>query len=379
MPKMQAPSDSNSELLKKLREISLHGTEISEAADEPVDWLWKPYLVTGTLGLFGGDPGSGKTTLVFLAMACRARTRVSEVLFLGAPLKTAPVGKYIVIVEGEHRPSSAARKLRRVIRQLGLQEEEQEIFERVFLVTRKAVIVGDAHWKNIVKLVEAGLVSDVVLDTLASTTANTDSNKEQDQVQLFKKLADAIRLSPNQNSLTLWLLAHMRKKASTASEVGPGLQDVAGSVQRTGQVDTVAIVERRKPKGGSRYAVLNFVKLREEPDDAGEEVREEVGYRLRGGTLELVGLDGKPLRTAAASVSRATQQGPKDPAEKFRKTLQDQQGVPITRRQLRKLTGARPETVDALIKEALTDGKIEVLTVDANGNRVEAFRLKNVT
>lgn len=374
------PGKSLAEQIKKLQEISLHGRQIAEAADEPIDWLWRPYLVTGTLALFGGDPGSGKTTLVFLAMAQRARTRVSEVLFLGAPLKTAPPGKYIVIVEGEHRPSSAARKLRRVIHQLGLHEEEAEIFDRVYLVTQKSVTVGDSHWTNILALVKAGLVSDVVLDTLASTTHTTDSNKEQDQVKLFGDLANAIRESPNQNSLTLWLLAHMRKKSGGASEVGLGLQDVAGSVQRTGQVDTVGIVEHRKSsKGSSRYAVLNFVKLREEPTDLNEEVRTEIGYRLRG-TLELVGLDGKPLRVVpAASVSRATQGPPADPAELFLEVFAAQGGAPITRRQLRDLVGGRPKTINDLIQEALKAGKIEVLTIDASGNVTEAFRLKNVT
>jgi chromosomal replication initiation ATPase DnaA len=47
---------------------------LSEVSAKPVDWVWEPYLSTGTVALLSGDPGVGKTYLA-LAIAAQISNR----------------------------------------------------------------------------------------------------------------------------------------------------------------------------------------------------------------------------------------------------------------------------------------------------------------
>src|SRR5882724_9783523 len=66
-------------------------TDILYLADlqpEPVEWLWQHRLAAGTLAMFSGEPGSGKTWVALAIAAALTRGRDP---FTGETLKPATV------------------------------------------------------------------------------------------------------------------------------------------------------------------------------------------------------------------------------------------------------------------------------------------------
>jgi hypothetical protein len=200
--------------------------------------------------------GSGKTTLLFLVLVARANTG-KPIKVLGRVITPAPHGTYIVLIEGEHSESSAARKFIKSCRLLGVDEAA---LDRIIIVARKDARIGSPVWQDVEKLVAAGLVSDIALDTLARV-APADANDEREQVHIFNLIATAIDLAPSEATRpVVWPVAHTRKDA------GDDLDGVSGSAQRTGQADTVLMVRAEKRDGKVISSRVTFAKLREEPD-----------------------------------------------------------------------------------------------------------------
>ena len=113
---------------------------------------------------------------------------------LGRQVEPAPVGAWVVLIEGEHSESSAARKLLRSVRLLRLDERA---LDRVILIARKAVRLGSPEWADVVRLIAAGLVSDIALDTVARV-APSDSDSEREQTAIFDLVAQAIDAAPSE-------------------------------------------------------------------------------------------------------------------------------------------------------------------------------------
>lgn len=226
-------------------------------AAQVVAYVWQDIAVAGTILLLASGPSEGKTTLLFLILAARAN-RGEPVTLLGRRITPAPPGKYLVIIEGEHSEASAARKLVRSLRLLGI---EDGALHRVILVARKAVRIGSPEWLDIVRLISCGLVSDIAIDTLARV-APSDANDEREQVAIFDVVAQAIDAAPSPADRPMaWAASHTRKNGKTGD-----LADVSGSAQRTGQADTVLLLEGEKIEGRTVATKVVFLKLREEPD-----------------------------------------------------------------------------------------------------------------
>lgn len=246
--------------LKHLSKVAIVGRDVllSLAAD-PVSFVWQDIAVGGTIVLLAGGPGEGKTTLLFLVLAARL-TRGAPVVVLGRRVSPIPANKFVVLIEGEHSERSTARKLERAMCLLGV---DNAALDHIIVVARKAVTLGSPEWEDVTRLVAAGLVSDIALDTIARIMP-ADANAEKEQVQIFDKIAQTIEAAPNDLSKpTVWVVAHTRKNVTTGD-----VSDVSGSVQRSGQADTVLIVK------GARDAAqrivssrVTFAKLREEPDE----------------------------------------------------------------------------------------------------------------
>jgi hypothetical protein len=224
----------------------------------PVVYLWQDIAVAGTIVLIAGPPAEGKTTLLFLILAARMNTGAA-VSLLGRCIESAPAGQWLVIIEGEHSDASTARKLVKSLRLLGLDDSG---LDRCIIVARKAVRLHSPEWIDVQKLVAAGLVSDIAVDTVARV-APADANDERDQVGIFDELAKTIELAPDDAPKpTAWLVAHTRKNGTSG-----GLEDVSGSAQRTGQADSVLLIKGEKVGGRTVSTMVTFAKLREDPDE----------------------------------------------------------------------------------------------------------------
>ena len=244
--------------LPELAKVAVLGAaRIRELASRPVVYLWRDIAIAGIITVIAGGAGSGKTTLLFLVLAARLM-RGEPVKVLGREITPIPAGKYIVLVEGEHSDTSASRKLVRSCQLLGVDESA---LDRVILVARRAVRIGSPAWQDVEKLIAAGLVSDVALDTLARV-APGEENSEAAQVAIFDRLAQAVERAPDPETRpVVWVVAHKRKGE------GVDLDDVAGSMQRVGQADTVLMVVAERSDGRVTASKVTFSKLREDPEE----------------------------------------------------------------------------------------------------------------
>ncbi len=246
--------------LRILPGIVMRGRDaIIAEAMKPIDYVWHEIVVAGTVNLIAGPPAEGKTTLLFLLLACRMQDTV--VPFLGRNLIPAPPGKFVVLIEAEHSDGGTARKLMQSLDTLGFSYDG---LNRVLVIARKAVMIGDAAWHAIGLMVAQGLVSDIALDTLARVSGGADANNEAEQASLFGGIAQLIERAPDAiDRPTVWMVAHSKK-----NDRNGGLGDVSGSAQRTGQSDTVMIVEGKKAESGqTTSSKVTFPKLREPPDN----------------------------------------------------------------------------------------------------------------
>jgi hypothetical protein len=166
--------------------------------------------------------------------------------------------RFVVVIENEHSDESTSRILRKSCRLLDVAEDA---LDAIILVARSSVRIGSPEWDDIEKLIAAGLVSDVVLDTLARCTPHTssDANNEQEQVAAFDRIAQAIELAPTPDARpTFWVAAHTRKCDGV-----PTLNDVSGSTQRAGQADVVLLMGANRTGERVTSVIVVFGKVRE--------------------------------------------------------------------------------------------------------------------
>ncbi len=246
--------------LVHLAKVALLGrANILEQASRPVTYIWQDIAVPATIVLLAGNSGDGKTTLLFLIVAARASV-TDAVDLLGRRVTPAPAGHFIVILEGEHAEGSTCRKLVKSMAALAI---DDAALDRVIVVARKAVHVGSPEWTDVVSLIRAGLVSDLVIDTVARVMPG-DGSSEREQVALFDKVAQAIDAAPNVDDRPIvWAVAHTKKNGQTGE-----LSDVSGSVQRVGQADSVLLLRAERGEDGRVLSsTVTFAKLREDPDE----------------------------------------------------------------------------------------------------------------
>jgi hypothetical protein len=268
----------NDDVLVKLKEATsvLVGLSSLEAkAAEKYLFCWGSVVVQGTVNMFAGGAGSGKSSLLFLLIAARSAIAPTDVL--GMPVAPMSEGQWGVLIEGEHGERSTARKL---LRSADIIDVSRKSLGRVVVIARKAVKVGDKAWKAIEALAAAGLIGDVYIDTLARVSGAVDPNDEQEQIKLFERFTRLIELAPTEATApTIWIAAHTRKNV----DGGLSINDVSGSAQRVGQVDSLFGIAGQ----GRRPRTLKFLKLREEPDEEPEDIK----YRLANGELVVLAQD----------------------------------------------------------------------------------------
>jgi hypothetical protein len=253
--------------LRHIGPLALVGaSEIRKLARVPIDWVWKDYVVSSTIGILSGPSSEGKTTLLFLLLLARA-TVGPPLEICGRAVTPAPLGRFVVLVEAEHGDASTARKLVKSADLLGLGDDA---LDRIISVSRKAVLLGSDEWRDIERMIAAGIVSDVAIDSLARVGTG-DANAEKDQVANFQIIADALEKAPAGAQPAVWVIAHSRKG------VAETLDDVGGSMQRVAQADSVILVNGQRDANGKIVASsIKLSKAREEPVDYPEVVTLEI-------------------------------------------------------------------------------------------------------
>ena len=272
--------------------------------------------------------------------------------FLGHKLEPAPIDRWVVIIEGEHSEGSAVRKLLKSMRLLGVNDMA---LDRVIVVARKAVRLGSPAWCDIDRMVAAGIVSDIAIDTVARV-APADSNSEAEQVAIFDALARTIELAPVEAQPTVWAVAHTRKNGITGE-----LSDVAGSAQRTGQADSVLLIKGDKVDGRTVSTKVTFAKLREEPDEYPLPVTFAIGTE-----------DGEP--TITTLVARDDDQRPLET-----RILEQLSTGPKTKRALRDALGRSNTDIEAAISTLFAGQAIVSTVATVRGREFKAFMTRPPT
>ncbi len=337
--------------LKHLSKVAVHGkARFIALASEPVNYTWQDIVVAFTICLIAGPPGEGKTSLLFLILAARLNTG-KPVHLLRHEMKPAPAGQYIVLIEGEHGESSASRK---VVKSVGLLGVDDGALDRLILVARRSVKLGSPEWQDVVKMIQAGLVSDIALDTIARVApANPDS--EQEQVAIFETVAAAIDSAPEDMKPTAWAVAHTRKNGSGT------LADVSGSAQRTGQADTVLMLKADKSSGMVASVEVTFEKLREAPDE----------YPMPAVFVIGKDADGLPVLTQDKPVAAEADDRP------LEQRIIDLLAIePRTKSALMKLLKRSWADTDAALTVLFGEKRIQSTTVEIRGQDRKAFMLR---
>ena len=318
-------------------------------AAEPVSYVWQDIAVRATVILIAGAPAEGKTTLLFLVLAARM-TLGNPVYLLARKIEPAPQDKWIVVIEGEHSEGSAVRKL---LKSMHLLEVNDLALDRLVMVARKAVRLGSPAWGDVERMVAAGIVSDIAIDTVARV-APADSNSEAEQVAIFDAVARTIERAPVESQPTVWAVAHTRKNGTSGE-----LSDVAGSAQRTGQADSVLLLKGEKVDGRTVSTKVTFAKLREEPDEYPLPVTFSIGSD-----------DGKP--TITALVARDDDQRPLET-----RILEQLSTGPKTKRALRNSLGVGSKVIEEAISTLFAGQAISTTTVTITGREYKAFMTRD--
>lgn len=336
--------------LDHLPHVALVGRErILASARAPISWTWDGIAVEGTIVMLAAAPSEGKTTALFLVLAARANLG-APVTFLGRIIQPARLGKYLILIEGEHAEGSACRKLLKSCKLLGVHDAA---LDRIILIARKAVRLGSPEWGDVVRLITAGLVSDVAIDTVARV-APADGASEKEQVVIFDELARAIDTAPTVADRPMtWVCAHTRKNNTSG-----GLDDVSGSAQRVGQADSVLMLKAERVDGRVIASRVLFAKLREEPD----EYPAPISFSTMTGKLE--------ERKAESD------QSPADGRTLEERIVELLAAGPKTKTKLRETLHRNMPDLEIAITNLFEAKTIKTASVDVNGRSIKGFALR---
>jgi hypothetical protein len=256
---------------------------------------------------------------------------------------------FVVLIEGEHSERSASRKLVKMARVAGLDDIDGAL-DRIIVVARKSVRIGSKEWEDVERLIARGLVSDIALDTIARV-APADANSEAEQVAIFDRVAQAIERAPSEETKpVVWTVAHTRKGD------GDDLDDVGGSVQRTGQGDSVLIAKAERRDGRVISTRVIFPKLREDPDDPPPPVEFTVTKDAIVVTDGVKDDDSRPLEDRIEEQLRLG---------------------PQTKEGLKKKLGRSGEDIEAALTNLFAAHRVSTTTVKVRGRDRKAFKLRD--
>lgn len=214
----------------------------SDVKQEPVVWLWEPYIPRRKITILGGDPGQGKT---FITTAISAAISRGEPLPGQGTADAEPAN--VLMLTGEDDPGDTIKP-----RLMSLEADQT----RIALYDRMMVFDSNGLQK-LRWLVEEVSPRLIVIDPIvAYLGAKMDMNRSNEVRPIFQALGEIAR----DFDAGILVVRHMRKtpagqKSGKAIYNGMGSIDFTASVRSELQVD--------EDKHGIRY--LNHIKTNNGP------------------------------------------------------------------------------------------------------------------
>ena len=215
--------------------------KMSDIQSEPVEWLWQPYIPSGTITLIQGDGATGKTT-VSLAIAA-AITK-------GEPLPRMCVSTSPACVIVQNAEDSYTQTIRPRLEQFGANCDMIHVIDE----DEQALSLSDERIEQTIVKTNARLL---ILDPVQAYFGSANMNSANGVRPLMKHLGDVAR----RNNCAVLLIGHLHKKGGKAAYRGLGSIDIYAAARSVltvggigGDTDTRAIVHNKSnlsPAGAS--------------------------------------------------------------------------------------------------------------------------------
>jgi KaiC/GvpD/RAD55 family RecA-like ATPase len=222
---------------------------MSDIRQEPVEWLWEPYIPSGAITLIQGDGGMGKTT-VALAIAAAVSTGTA---LPGGGGNAAPAA---VIVQNAEDSYSKTIKPR--LEQLGADNDKIE----VILEDGDELSFVDNRIEQAIVKFSAKLI---ILDPVQAYFGGANMNNANSVRPIMKQLGDVAE----RNDCAILLVGHLHKKGGQSQYRSLGSIDIYAAarsvltVGKTNMDDEIRVIVHNKsnlaPPGASQAFGLDPV------------------------------------------------------------------------------------------------------------------------
>jgi len=218
--------------------------KMSDIQPEPVEWLWEPYIPSGTISLIQGDGGEGKTSLS-LAIAAAITN--------GNPLPGCGVNAAPANVIVQNAEDSYTKTIRPRLEQFGADCDMIHVIDE----DGQALSLSDERIEQAIIKTNAHLL---ILDPVQAYFGGANMNSANDVRPLMKRLGDVAK----RTDCAVILVGHLHKKCGKAAYRGLGSIDIyaaARSVMTVGRIpvdENVRVIVHNKSNLAPAAASLAF-------------------------------------------------------------------------------------------------------------------------
>jgi KaiC/GvpD/RAD55 family RecA-like ATPase len=180
--------------------------KMSEYVSEPIEWLWEPYIPSGTITLIQGDGGEGKTTI-------SAAIAAAVTLGVGLPGKGIAIPRSNVVMQNTE--DSYTKKIRPQLERFGADLDRIHVID----ADEHELSFMDERIEDTIILTDARVV---ILDPIQSFFGGKNMNSTGDVRPIMKHL----HKMAERHNCTILLVGHFRKQGGASQYRGLGSIDI---------------------------------------------------------------------------------------------------------------------------------------------------------